>query len=128
MLGTLYGAYYYGGGAAFAAPNPLAISLAGKIDIATRNGSFHVGDLWMPIATVTSPETGDVVEPGGISFTFLSYRGVEIAGSVWRNSTGVWQSSVELTEAGYWKVSVETTAPYKASQPAQIPVKPAFDE
>jgi hypothetical protein len=63
-----------------------------------------------------------------ITFTFLSYRGVEIAGSAWRTTTGVWQSSVELTEAGVWKVSVETSAPYKASQPAQIPVKPAFDE
>jgi len=128
MLGTLYGGYYYGGGAGLALPNPLAISLAGRIAITSRSGAFHVGDLWIPTATVTSPETDAVVEPGGITFTFLSYRGAGIAGSAWRTSTGVWRSSIELTEAGFWKVSVETTAPYKASRPAQIPVKPAFDE
>jgi hypothetical protein len=92
---------------------------------------WHVGDIWIPQATITNPasETPDEpVEPGGIVFTFLSYKGVETVGTATRVSTGVWKSSIELTEAGIWKVSVETTSPYKASQPAQIPVKPAYDE
>lgn len=93
--------------------------------------AFHVGDVWEPQATITNPqsETPDTpVEPGSVTFTFLSPEGVETKGTATKVSVGVWKSSIELTEAGIWKVSVESTAPYKASQPAQIPVKPAFDE
>lgn len=93
--------------------------------------AWHVGDIWTPVAMVTDPEAEDPdtpVEPGSITFTFLSYKGVETVGTSTKVSTGVWKSSIELTEAGIWKVSVVTGSPYKASQPAQIAVKPAFDE
>jgi hypothetical protein len=93
--------------------------------------AWHVGDIWTPQATITNPEseTPDApVEPGSVTFTFLSYKGVETVGTPTKVSTGVWKSSIELTEPGVWKVSVESTSPYKASQPEQIPVKPAFDE
>jgi hypothetical protein len=63
-----------------------------------------------------------------VTFTFESTKGVKTIGSATKVSVGVWKSSIELTEAGIWKVSVQTTSPYQASQPAQIPVKPAFDE
>lgn len=92
---------------------------------------WHVGDVWEPEATITnpaSPEPNAPVEPSSVIFMFLSYKGVETVGTATKVSTGVWKSSIELTEPGVWKVSVVTTSPYKASQPAQIPVKPAFDE
>ena len=92
---------------------------------------YHVGDIWEPEATITNPQsvTPDTpVEPGSVTFTFLSYKGMETVGTASKVSTGVWKSSIELTEAGMWRVSVITGSPYKASQPAQIPVKPAFDE
>ena len=93
--------------------------------------SWHVLDIWEPHATITNPqsETPDTpVEPGSVTFTFQSYKGKETTGTPTKVSVGVWKSSIGLTEAGIWKVSVATTAPYKASQPAQIQVKPAFDE
>lgn len=93
--------------------------------------AFHVGDVWVPQATITnpaSPTPNEPVEPGGVTFTFLSYKGVQTLGTATKVSTGIWKSSIELTEPGIWKVSVETSSPYQASQPAQIPVKPAFDE
>lgn len=88
--------------------------------------AFHVGDVWVPVATVTNPETGEAVEPDGITFTFKSYRGVETIGTPTKVSTGVWKSSIELIEPGIWVVSVETTGAYKASQPESIPVAPRF--
>jgi hypothetical protein len=93
--------------------------------------TFHVGDVWTPQATITNPASAtpaEPVEPNSVTFTFLSYRGVETVGTPTKVSTGVWKSSIELTEPGIWKVSVETSTPYQASQPARIPVKPAFDE
>lgn len=90
--------------------------------------AYHVSDVWVPQATVTNPETKAIVEPGSITFTFLSPKGVQTTGTPTKVSEGVWKSSIELTEPGIWKVSVVTGSPYKASQPAQIPVKPAFDE
>jgi hypothetical protein len=104
-----------------------ALITIGKVEMS----AFHVGDVWEPVAMVTSPAAEDPdapVEPGSVTFTFLSYKGVQTVGTSTKVSTGVWKSSIELTEAGIWKVSVESTAPYKASQPAQIGVKPAFDE
>ena len=91
---------------------------------------WHVGDVWEPVATVTNPQANpsEPVEPGSITFTFLSYKGKETVVTATKVSTGVYKASIELTEAGQWKVSVETTAPYQASQPAAILVKPAFDE
>jgi hypothetical protein len=93
--------------------------------------AFHVGDVWEPQATITNPQSSEPekpVEPGSVTFTFLSPKGVETKGTAAKVSVGVWKSSIELTEAGIWTVSVKTTSPYQASQPAQIPVKPAFDE
>jgi hypothetical protein len=93
--------------------------------------AWHVGDVWEPVVTITNPQSetpSEPVEPGSVVFTFLSYKGVETVGTATKVATGIWKSSIELTERGVWKVSVETTSPYKASQPAEIPVKPAFDE
>lgn len=93
--------------------------------------AWHVFDVWEPKATITNPQATEPdtpVEPGSVTFTFLSYKGVETIVAATKVSVGVWKSSIELTEAGEWAVSVETTAPYQASQPASIPVKPRFDE
>jgi hypothetical protein len=92
--------------------------------------AYHVGDIWEPKATVTNPQSAtpeEPVEPGSITFTFKSYKGVETPGTATKVSTGVYKSSIKLTEAGEWSVSVETTSPYEASQPETIPVKPRFD-
>lgn len=92
--------------------------------------AWHVGDVWEPQATITNPESAtpdEPVEPGSVTFTFLSFKGVETVGTAAKVSAGVWKSSIELTEAGMWKVSVETASPYQASQPAAIPVKSQFD-
>lgn len=93
--------------------------------------AWHEGDVWKPKATITNPEASEPtrpVEPGSVTFTFLSPKGVKSTGTPTKIEVGVWRSEQELTEAGIWKVSVKTTSPYQASQPAQIPVKPAFDE
>jgi hypothetical protein len=92
--------------------------------------AWHTGDVWEPKSTVTNPQSAtpdEPVEPGSITFTFLSCKGVETVGTPTKVSAGVWKASSELTEAGEWAVSVETTSPYQASQPASIPVKPRFD-
>jgi hypothetical protein len=92
--------------------------------------AWHEGDIWEPVATITNPQAenpDEPVEPGSVTFTFRSYKGVETAGTATKVTVGVWKSSIELTEAGEWSVSVQTTAPYKASQPATIPVKPKFN-
>jgi hypothetical protein len=93
--------------------------------------SWHVGDVWEPQATITDPKSATPtkpVKPGSCVFTFRSYRGVETKPAVTEVSEGVYGAAYVLTEAGECSVSVTTTAPYQASQPASIPVKPAFDE
>ena len=93
--------------------------------------AWHVGDVWEPVSTVTDPKSATPtkpVKPGSCVYTFKSYRGVETKPAVTEVSEGVFQAAQELTEPGEWSVSVTTTAPFKASQPASIPVKPAFDE
>lgn len=92
---------------------------------------YHVGDVWEPAATVTNPKSATPtkpVKPGSCVFTFKSSRGAESKPAVTETAEGIFTAPQELTEPGVWSVSVTTTAPYKASQPASIPVKPAFDE
>jgi hypothetical protein len=92
---------------------------------------WHVGDVWEPEATVTSPASSEPttpVEPGSITFTFESPKGAKTEGTATKVSKGVWKSSQELTEPGYEKVSVTTDSPFQASQPAQIPVRATFTE
>jgi hypothetical protein len=87
---------------------------------------WHVGDVWKPRATVIDPETETAVEPGAVSFSFLSPRGKRIAGTPVKIKTGVYTAAVELSEPGPWSVSVESTAPYQASQPEAISVLERF--
>ena len=91
--------------------------------------AWHPGDVWEPVATVTDPKSATPekpVKPGSCVFTFKSQRGVETKPAVTETSEGVFTAAQELTEPGTWEVSVTTTAPFKASQPGQIPVSPKF--
>jgi nitrogen fixation protein FixH len=93
--------------------------------------AWHTGDVWEPKSTVTNPKAADPtkpVKPGSCVYTFKSHKGAETNPSVTEVSEGVFEAAQELTEPGEWTVSVTTTAPFRASQPASIPVKPAFDE
>jgi hypothetical protein len=92
--------------------------------------AYHVGDVWKPKATITNPESATPetpVEPGSVAFVFESPKGVKSTGTPTKVEVGVWRSEQELTERGEWKVSVTTTAPYKASEPEQISVKGQFE-
>lgn len=92
--------------------------------------SWHVGDVWEPKATITNPQSAkpeEPVEPGTITFTFKSPKGKETTGTTTKLATGVYQSKQKLTEPGIWYVSVITTEPFEASQPAAIPVEDKFE-
>jgi hypothetical protein len=88
---------------------------------------WHVGDVWEPQATVTNnAEPPEVVEPGAIAFTVQSPSGAETKPTPTKLKTGVWKAAVKLNAQGSWRLSVSTTAPYEATQPADIYVLPAF--
>lgn len=88
--------------------------------------AFHEGDSITITSTVTPPESSTPVEPGSISFTVLTPKGRKESLSSSKVSTGVFEASVELEEAGVYVVSVLTTAPYRASQPETITVFERF--
>lgn len=84
--------------------------------------SYHVGGVWVATATVIDPASETIVEPSAITFTFVTPTGASIVGVVTKVALGVYESSVQLTEAGPWQVSVLTTGTYEASQPDSIDV------
>jgi nitrogen fixation protein FixH len=83
--------------------------------------TFHVGDIWVPVATITDPTTEQPVKPTTVTFHFKTPAGTETTGTVTEKTTGVYESTIELTEPGTWTVSIQSTGNgYQASTPAQI--------
>lgn len=90
--------------------------------------SWHVGDTWVANATVTKPGTETPEKPGGCTYVFLAPSGKETTVTPTETSTGKFEGQAELTEPGFWKLSVSTTAPWKAATSAEIRVLPKFGE
>ena len=88
--------------------------------------AFHVGDIWEPESTVKNKK-GVLVKPSQVTYIFKSPAGKETtktlaASELTEPSEGVFLGSIEVNEAGTWKVSVKTSGGYQASQPEEIQV------
>lgn len=104
---------------------PSGISQPATIRLSSYGGTYHHGDPWPITATITDPAANDTpVNPGSVTITIQSPSGEETTPELTDVDTGVYQTTVELTEPGRWTAIIEATGNYKAIRPATIEAHP----
>jgi hypothetical protein len=88
--------------------------------------TFHVGDIWEPVTTISDPKTKGPADPTTVQVTVTPPTGIANAPlAMTKVVSGEYTARINLTEPGRWHAAVVTTGEWQGSKPESITVKPA---
>jgi hypothetical protein len=85
---------------------------------------FYVGSIWRPKITITDSETNTPVDPTTVTATVTKPDQTSQTPEVSKLDTGVYTTSITLTEPGRWHLVINGTGAHQCAAPESITVQP----